>query len=138
MDTPRQQLAAQIQADNPAWLVHDFPTIPKQVRKGKPVVSVWRSDVAKEGVQHLKHELTIHLYGAKVIGVEAENELDDHLDGLLLSLERYKGCQLVRAIRRNFADDAFAGFEVTATVYSPNIYRSTVIQERSNNGSAAA
>jgi len=138
VDTPRQQLAARIQTDHPTWVVKDYPEEPKQVRKGKPFISVYRADVAPEGRQHLGHELTIHVYGSRVLDAAAENELDNILDGVLLSIERYEGCLFRKASRRNFANDTFAGFEITATVFSSNVYRSTVIQERSNNGSPAA
>jgi hypothetical protein len=130
--TPRQQLAAQIADDHPDWIVADFPLVPSQVRRGKPVVSVWRSDVTPAPNRPLlAHELTLHVYGSKVQGVEAENELDDILDGVMLSIERYKGCIFTRATRRQFADDAFSGFEILALAYSPNIYRAAVLQERS-------
>jgi hypothetical protein len=135
MDTPRQQLAARIQEDNSGWIVHDYPVIPKQVRKDEPVVSVWRSAVVPAGRLHLSHELTLHVYGAKVIGAPAEAELDNILDAVLLSIERYEGCILGRVDRRQFANDAFGGFEISVSVYSANIYRSAVLQERSDNGS---
>lgn len=127
--TPRQKLAERIQADNPAWIVNDFPMTPKQVGRGKPVVSIWRSEVNPEKRLHLRHELTIQLYGSKKDGVEAENELDGYFDELMLSIERFPGCILGKSSRRHFAE-AFTGWDVTVSVLSNNIYRAAVIEER--------
>lgn len=137
-DTPRQQLAAQIRADHSGWDVRDYPAEPKQVRAGKPFVSIWRSDVAPaERRQFLSHELTLHVYGSKVVDEAAENELDNILDGVMLSIERYAGCIFGRASRRNFGNDSFAGFEITVSVLSENVYRAAVINERSSSASTA-
>lgn len=138
MDTPRQQLAAQILADHPEWIVKDYPDEPTQVRKGKPFVSIWRASIVPAARQHLDHELTLHVYGSKVQDAGAENELDNILDGILLSIERYAGARFVRAERRNFGNDAFAGFIITVNTYSPNVYRAAVLNERStDNGTTA-
>lgn len=138
MDTPRQQLAAQIAADNPEWIVKDYPDEPSQVRKGKPVVSIWRASIVPAARQHLDHELTLHVYGSKVQDAAAENELDNILDGILLSIERYEGARFMRAERRNLVNDSFAGFVITVNTYSPNVYRAAVLNERStSNGTTA-
>lgn len=138
MDTPRQQLAAQIKADHSDWIVKDYPDEPSQVRKGKPFVSVWRASIVPAVRQHLDHELTLHVYGSKVQDAAAENELDNILDGILLSIERYEGARFVRAERQNFVNDTFAGFVVTVNTYSPNVYRAAVLNERStDNGTTA-
>ena len=138
MDTPRQQLAAQIRADNPEWIVKDYPDEPSQVRKGKPVVSIWRASVVPAARQHLDHELTLHVYGSKVVDAAAETELDNILDGILLSIERYEGARFIRAERRNLVDGAFAGFVITVNTYSTNVYRAAVLTERSNNNGTTA
>lgn len=131
-DTPRQQLAEQFRADHPAWLVSDFPDVPKQIAKGRPVVSVWRSElVPASNRTNLAHEITINGYGAKTVGAGAEDELDDLLDDLLLSLERFPGFILTRAARQSFANDSIAGWQITGTVLSANVYRSTILTERS-------
>ena len=137
-DTPRQQLAEQFRTDHPGWLVSDFPDVPKQVVKGRPVVSVWRSElVPASNRTNLTHEITINGYGAKTVGAGAEDELDDLLDDLLLSLERFPGFILTRASRQSFAKDSIAGWQITGSVLSPNVYRSTIQSERSSNGTPA-
>lgn len=138
MDTPRQQLAAQIRADNPEWIVKDYPDEPSQVRKGRPVVSIWRGSIVPAARQHLDHELTLHVYGSKVQDAAAENELDEILDAIMLSIERYEGARFIRAERRNLVDGAFAGFVVTVNTYSKNVYREAVLTERSNNNGTTA
>jgi hypothetical protein len=138
MDTPRQQLAAQIRTDNPTWIVKEYPDEPSQVRKGKPVVSIWRGSIVPAARQHLDHELTLHVYGSKVVDAAAENELDEILDAIMLSIERYEGARFVRAERRNLGDGAFAGFVITVNTYSKNVYREAVLTERSNNNGTTA
>jgi hypothetical protein len=128
--TPRQQLAAQVAADNSEWIVKPYPFEPKQVRAGKPVVSIWRGEISPASSRTMiTHELTLHVYGSKVADEGAENELDNILDQIMLSIERYKGCAWSSAKRRNFVNDTFAGFEITATVTSANVYRSTIKEE---------
>lgn len=130
--TPRQQLAAQILADNSEWIVKPYPFEPKQVQKGKPVVSVYRPEISPAAQRtHLAHDLEVVLYASKVADEAAENELDELLDQLMLSLERYSGCHFTSAKRRNLVNNTFAGFVVSAQCISPNVYRETIIQERS-------
>jgi hypothetical protein len=136
-DTPRQQVAAALAAALPGWLVDDYPNVPKQVAKGRPCLSVWRSHVGPGPARtHLAHELTINLYAARTQGAAAEDELDNLLDDVMLALERFPGWILAGAARQSFANDSIAGFQITGSVISTNVYRSTVIQERSSNGTA--
>lgn len=137
-DTPRQMLAQALGTDNPEWIVYDYPGVPGQVEKGRPVAAVWRSDVVPATNRtNLGHELTINLYGAKTSGAAAEDELDDMFDAAMLTLERFPGFVYSRGSRQSFKNDTFAGWQIAGVVYSPNHYRSTVIQERSSNGTAA-
>jgi len=132
VSTPRQQLAEQIKKDNPTWIVNAYPMTPKRVTPNKPVVSVFRTDVAIGGtVQILEHALTVHLYGAKVLDAAAEDEQDDLLDGIMLSLERFPGFKLGKASRATFNENTIAGWEITGTCQSANVYRAAVQNERS-------
>lgn len=134
MATPRETIAGRIAQDNPTWLVWDYPDVPKQVGKGRPVVSVWRSDVAPNSTTRaaLDHEITINVYGAKTIGAGMEAELDDLFDEVMLSLERVGGFQFARASRQSFNNETIAGWQITGSVVSANVYRSTIIQERAS------
>ena len=139
MSTPRQQLAAAFQADQPGWLVSDFPDVPANVSRNRPVLSVWRGEVVPATLRtNLGHSITINAYGAKRAGAGAEDELDEILDAVMLTLERFPGWVFDRAARQSFANDTIAGWQITGSVYSPNHYRAIALQERSTNGSPAA
>ena len=132
MATPRETIAAQIATDHPLWLVWPYPDVPKNVAKDRPVVSVWRGTVAPgESRQTLRHDLTLNVYGAKRIADGVEDELDDLLDGVMLSLERVDGFRFTQAERQSFANDTIAGWQITGSVASANVYRSIIIEERS-------
>lgn len=132
MSTPRQQLAAQFKADHPEWVVNAYPMTPSRVTPNKPVISVFRTDIAvAANVQALEHTLTIHAYGAKVVDAAAEDEQDNLIDGIMLSLERFKGFKLGKASRAAFNENTIAGWEITGTCLSANVYRATVQNERS-------
>ena len=138
-DTPEQRLAEQVRSDHSGWIVKDYPDSPKQVQKGKPFISVWRPAVVQNSISrtHLDHELKIHAFASKVVDAGAAEELRTLLDGLMLSIERVTAGSFKRADLRSFSEGAFAGWEIDVTIPAPNIYRSTVIQERSENGIAA-
>jgi len=137
-DTPEQQLAVQVQGDNAGWIVKDYPTKPSQVTKGKTAVSVFRSSILPAANRTgLDHELKVNVFVGPTEGPAAADALREALDGVMLSIERYAGGSFKRADLKVF-EDKFLGWDIDVTVTSDNIYRSTVIQERSNNGSAAA
>ena len=131
-ETPREYLAEQFKADHPEWDVRPYPAEPKQLGKGKYMLSIWRSDLAPTpGVLGLNHELTVNVYGPKAtFSAETEAELDDLIDEVLLSIERLSGANFTSAKRTNFADDSFTGFEVNVTMISGNHYRKTINEER--------
>ncbi|WP_144630277.1 hypothetical protein [Arthrobacter woluwensis] len=131
-DTPRGQLAAQIKADNPDWQVEPFPRVPANVTKGRPVVSVWRSDT-RPGVNTLgtTHVLTIQLYAAQGMTEAGENELDDYLDALMLSIERKGGYTNTVSQRATFANESLSGLIITTECQSSNVWRETILKERS-------
>lgn len=127
--TPREIVAAQIAADNASFIVWDYPDAPKNVQAGKPVVSVWRSEMTGHPQTELalEHELTINLYGAKTAGAPAEAELDNLLDAVCLSLQRLGLVRFKRATRETFANGSIAGWQITAACISKNQYKSTVL-----------
>ncbi len=130
MSTPRQQVAEQIAADNPTWVVLPYPSIPGQVARGKPVCSIWRSELAPAVPrQGLTHALTVNLYGPTT-GKAAEDELDDYLDALLLSVERLPGFKFERATRQQFQNDTLSGWQLELTATSENVYRALILKEK--------
>lgn len=125
----RVQLAGRIATDRPAWVVQPFPWVPKQVALGKPAVSVWRTDLERQGLA-LVHRLTINLYCAKTADAAAEAEAEDALDDLLVSIQRMDAATWSKAERTTF-DKVISGWQVTAELRTTDHYRDTVLKERS-------
>lgn len=124
----RVQLAAQIVADHPAWVVRAYPWVPKQVPKGKAAVSVWRTDLEREGLE-LVHRLTINLYCARTTDELAEAEAEDALDELLLSIQRLGLASWGKAERMVF-DKVLSGWQITGQVRSTDPYKTAIRNER--------
>lgn len=116
------------------WRIHGYPHIPAQVRTGAPVVSLWRSDMSPgSNSLELSHDVTINLYGAKTAGDAVEDDLDGLLDALMVTLQRLNRYTWSKASRIAWNDGTLAGWQITGTVSSPNIYREAIIKERENN-----
>lgn len=130
MATPRTIVANAIKADNPSFIVRDFPEVPENVPTGKAHVSIWRTDIKSvdNSPNVLEHPLTIQVIVPVTSGSAAENAADDALDAVLLSLQRIEGLTWSLAERSNF-DDVFVGYQITASVHSENPYLSQVLKE---------
>lgn len=126
----RVLLAQQIATDHPAWVVQPCPWVPKQVAKDKPAVSVWRTDLERDGLE-LVHRLTINLYCARTTDAAAEAEAEDLLDELLLSIQRLGLASWTKAERTVF-DKVLGGWQVTAQVRSADPYTPLIRTEREN------
>lgn len=130
--TARGYVADQVKADQARWIVHPYPMTPDNVTKDRPVVSVWRGDlVPGSSAFNLRHNLTIHLYGAKTAKGAAETELDGLLDELMLSLQRLALFTWTNAERAQFANNTISGWIVTGHIETPNIYKSAITEEKS-------
>lgn len=133
MATPRQTLAAALEADHPKWVVLPYLIQPQNVTLGKPLVCVFREQVNPgANVTHLTHKLSVIAYGARTAGDKAEDELDDLLDGVLLTVERLKGWNYTEASRDEFFEGTFTGWRIGVSMTSPNVYRTIIHEERSN------
>lgn len=131
MATPRQILADQIQADNKEYRVVNYPYTPANVQLEHPVVSVFRDGVDPgDTVMMLAHTVQVYAYGARLTGAEAEDDLDDVLDAVWLSVERLPGWKVTGAKRTLFNNDTVAGWMITVTAQSPNVYRQEILKER--------
>lgn len=126
--TARAVVAAQVAADNPSWSVHPWPYLPEQVALGKPVVAIYRERLGRNGAR-LEHSLKIDLLVSLVGSEAAEDEADDALDQLLLSLQRLDSCHWTQVERVTFAD-AFTGYSVTAVMHSADPYKSAIAAEQ--------
>ena len=133
MATPRQTLAAALKADHPKWAVFPYLHQPQNVAVGKPVVCVFREAVDPGAkITHLDHKLQVMVYGARTAGDKAEDELDDLLDGVLLTVERLKNWRHTEARREVFFDGTLTGWRITVSMTSENVYRSLTPKEQGN------
>lgn len=135
MSTPRTQLAEQIQTDNPAFRVLDYGHRPANVNPGKPVVTVIRTEMGPgERVLALDHTLQVLAIGSKTDPEAAEDELDDLLDAVCLSVERLKNWRITSCKRASLFEDTFTGWVIDVTCTSENVYRDIVTKENRENG----
>lgn len=130
VSTPRQILAEQIQADNPKFRVFAYGHRPANVNKGRPVVTVIRTEMGPgERVLALDHTLQVVIIGAGTDPETAENELDDVLDAVCLSIERLRDWRVTSSKRASLFEDAFTGWVIDVTCTSKNVYREIVQKE---------
>jgi hypothetical protein len=130
MATARNIIADAIKADNPPFIVRNFPELPENVPTGKAHVSVWRDEVktVDKAPNVLEHPLVIQVISSVTSGSAAEDAADDALDAVLLSLQRIEGLTWTSAERMDFAE-AFVGYKISASVFSENVYLSQVLKE---------
>lgn len=129
MATAREQVAAQIKADNPTFAVDNYPNEPQQVTNKKPYVDVFTTRIAPEGGETLlRHDIEVHVYVAQRGTEAAERQLEDARDDVLLSLQRIEHYQWEQAERSIFLEQ-YAGYKITGWVTSQNVYRQTVTTE---------
>lgn len=126
MSTPRKQIAARIAADHAGIDVYSFPWQPAELRR--PAVTVWRDELV-QGKGTLEQSISISLYGVRgTPGAASEDELDDLLDDVLISLRRLETVALVKAERKVLAD-VFQGWEIACTWTSQDYYKTAVLNE---------
>jgi hypothetical protein len=128
MATPRQTIADQLIEDYPTkYAVYPYLYEPTtDIRKVS--IAVYRTEVAL--ADQLTHSITIDAYGKKSTGEGVEDELDDVLDDIMLSLQRLERVYDITA-KRSVFKDSFQGWAITCTVSSGNVYKSAVLDERS-------
>lgn len=124
----RQVLADQIKADNPALVVCPWVHMPEQVTSGHPVVAVYRERISRLATA-LEHHVKLDVFAALTDGPEAEDEAEDALDLVLLSLQRVPGCTWQEVQRVTFGG-SFAGYTITASMHSADVYKQTVLDEQ--------
>lgn len=125
----REQIADQIKADNPGFIVKPFPAdTPDNLGKEKAQVSVYRETLTAAGI-NMEHKLAIEI----ITGLRESKEASDHLEGtldlVLTSLERIPGILWSSADYVIF-DEKFQGYKVTVTATSPNVYKNIVRNEQ--------
>jgi hypothetical protein len=135
MSTVREQIAAQIRADNGTFIVQGFPTgLPENMAgKGpkKTYVQVYRENLAPaNNGTSLIHTLKVTVIVSKQNTEEAETDLEAALDLVLLSLERLAGI-VYTSVDRVVLQDKYNAYEISVSCTSPNVYKNLVREERS-------
>jgi hypothetical protein len=120
--TPRQTIAAALRTDNPTWNVFEWPADLTEVRK--PTAVVYRTTLAP-AIGSLVHEVKVQMYGTKAIGAGSEDELDNLLDAVMLSMQKLAGVTVKEAVRKTFSD-VFQGWELDVVWHSSDIYKAQV------------
>lgn len=132
MTTPRQELADQIRADQPDYVVCSYPKTPANVTKGHPFVDVWVTSITPiQDDARLAYELEVHCYASSTEGDAAEAEAEDVRDEVLLSIQRLTNYAWTRAERVNFGDQGeYVGYKITVVGGSPvNVYAQKIREE---------
>jgi hypothetical protein len=129
MATPRQTIADQLIQDYPTkYAVYPYLYAPA-TNISQPSIAVYRTAVEESGTG-LSHPVTIDAYGQKTMGEKVEDELDEMLDDIMLSLQRLERVYEIKATRTVFKD-TYQGWSITCSVSSGNVYKSAVLDERS-------
>ena len=133
MSTPRQIIADQLLEDytlTKEYAVYPWMYSPTSDLR-KPAIAVYRTEVADHPTapNQLRHSVAIDAYGKKSMGEGVEDELDDLLDDIMLSLQRIEGVYDITA-KRSVFKDSFQGWAITCSADSANVYKSTVLNER--------
>lgn len=128
MSAARALVAQQINQDHAHITAKPWIYAPEQVAAGRPVVAVYRERLGRNGAR-VEHTLKLDIFVSLTDGEAAEDEADDALDDVLLSLQRLGNCHWTECQRVTFAD-AFTGYTVTAVMHSTDPYKSALANER--------
>lgn len=135
MPTPRTTLADALRTENTTFKVYAYPYFPAQVGDS-PVISVWRTDLgtSPDSPNLLRHSLQIQAMIGPSLEEKAEAAGDDVLDAVLLTLQRHGKVAGITAERTVFGDTErgqFQGWLIKCHADSENVYKQTVLTERS-------
>jgi len=131
MATPRQIIADQLIEDYPTkYAVYPWMYSPA-TNISTCAIAVYRTEMADhpDAPNQLRHSIAIDAYGQKTQGEGVEDELDDLLDDIMLSLQRVEGVYDITA-KRSVFKDSFQGWAITCSADSANVYKSTILSER--------
>lgn len=128
MSAARKEVAAKIKADNPTFVVQDFPvSAPEHIPAGKTVVHVWRESFSvNDANSQITHNLTAWVIVPKKGTAAAEDELDAAIDAVMLSLEAMRDVYWQEAQRTTVADK-WEAYTVSLQAVRPQTYKSSVL-----------
>lgn len=124
----RKDVAAKIAADNPTFIVHNFPvSAPENIPTGKVFVSVYRdgfsvNDQNSQITHNLKALVVIPKKGTAI----AEDELDAAVDKVMLALEALKDV-FWQSAERTVVADTWEGYEISLQAIRPQVYKSQLL-----------
>lgn len=123
----RKEVAAQIKAENPTFLVYDYPVSdPENIPAGKTWVSVIRDrfEVADNNGQ-ITHYLTVVIATSTTMTAQAEDEIDTAVDALMLTLERFDDVYWKSADRKYLGK--FPAYEISLEAIRAQVYKSQIL-----------
>ena len=127
--TVRGYVADAIQEAAPTWKVHPYPYTPDNVARGKPVVSVYRSDVGPGTTDlNITHDVVVNIYGAMTSNSALEEELEGTLDTVQVALQGLTQYSWAKSSRIWWRDGTITGWQITGTVTTENVYRNALIR----------
>jgi hypothetical protein len=128
MSAARKDVAAKIKADNPTFIVHDFPvSAPENIPAGKTVVSVYRDGFSVDANNsQITHTLKALVVIAKKGTAAAEDELDAAVDKVMLSLEALPDVYWQSA-ERTVVAETWEGYEISLQAIRAQVYKSQLL-----------
>lgn len=124
----RQEVADQLKADNPTFIVKTFPDrAPDNIPPGKVWVNVYRERfevAANDG--HITHFLKVSVAIPQTNSEDAEDELDAALDAVLLSIQRMPDVYWQTATR-DILGGKYESYEITLEAIRPHVYKSQIL-----------
>lgn len=124
----RKDVAAKIKADNPTFIVHNFPvSAPENISAGKTVVHVYRESFAvNDSNSQITHFLKCIVITPKKGTAVAEDELDAAVDKVMLSLERLNDVYWQEATR-DVINDQWEAYTISLQAIRPQTYKSQIL-----------
>ena len=124
----RQDVAASLKADNPTFLVHEYPkSAPDNVPAGKVWINVYRESFSvNDSNSQITHFLKVLVITPKSDSAVAENELDAAVDKVMISLEKLSDVYWQEA-QRTIIADKYQGYEISLEAIRPQVYKSQIL-----------
>ncbi|TSE15402.1 hypothetical protein B1A87_005245 [Arthrobacter sp. KBS0703] len=121
-------MAEQIKADNPGFIVTDFPvSAPENIPAGKVSVNVYRDGFSvNDSNSQITHSLKVLVTVSKKGTAAAEDELDAAVDAVMLSLEAMRDVYWQEA-QRTIVAEQWEAYEISLQAVRPQIYKSQLL-----------
>lgn len=123
-----QDVAAQIKADNPTFILHSYAASdPEGIPAGKVWVRVYRErfEVNASNSQ-ITHFLKVDVVIPNKFSTTAEDLLDSAVDDVMLSLERLTDVYWQNATR-TIVREKFEGYEISLEAIRPQVYKTQIL-----------